>query len=659
MKRERMVEVLLLVVGLGFALLGQFYFASRREYVWDGVFFWCVAAVSFGLLLWQTARVQRRRSGDWLSSWARYRPLDLLSVAGGATLAVAAGLLARQRPVTADFGDLLGLWLIGVVWFLLTFLGRPGGRPGWPRSESRLHDGSAGRRRVEILGLAVLLLIALAARAVNLEHIPANLGGDEGTQGMAALELLGPPLGNPFSTGWFSVPTMTFLALGTSMRLFGESVAGLRAFSALVGTLSVLTTALLARELWGRRVARLAAIALAFSHYHMHFSRLGSNQIGDGLIVTLSWYLIVRGWRSRRAIFFALAGAVIGLGWYGYFGARLVGIIVGLYLAWRAAVEPRFLARYGRLLVVALAAALVVMAPILFHYASHPEHLASRSRQVSIFASGWLAREQEITGRSAADLLLQQFWKSVSAFHYTLDSTFWYRPSIPLLDSVSGVLFILGLLWTTARWRWPGNGLILLWFWCAVIAGWVLTENPPSSMRLVIVSPALAILVGLGLNWLTALGQHVLGGRPDLWYDVAIGVLIAVAAVNLYYYFAVYTPTRVYGNPTAEVATELGRSLALHDDGYTVYFHAPPFMYWDFGTLQFLAPDVVGIDVPPPGEGEPPDLELGRGARFVFLPERLNELEYVRARVPGGQESHVHSVADGRLLYVSYEVSPQ
>jgi len=671
--RKRRIDGLLLAVGLGFALLGQLYFVFRREYVWDGVLFWCVALVSFGLLRWRTAQLERGWSNRHSASWTHRRSLRTVSVIGGATFAAVAGWLARQRPTMADFSDLLSVWLIGATWFLLAFVPPTMVKEAWSRAIHWFQD-----HRLELAGMAALLLVALVARGVALEYIPRNLGGDEGTQGIAALEILDPPLGNPFSTGWFSVPTMSFLAMGLSMRLFGESVAGLRALSALVGTATVLTTALLARELWGRRVAGMAAAALTVSHFHVHFSRLGSNQIADGLFVTLALYLLVRGLRSQREITFALAGAVIGLGWYGYFGARLVGIIVALYLAWRAVVEYRFLARHGRLLLIMLGAALVVTAPLLFHYADHPENLVSRSRQVSIFASGWLAREREITGRSSVSLLLQQFWRSISAFHYTLDTTFWYHAAIPLLDFVSGILFVLGLVWATAHCRWPANGLTLLWFWLALVTGWVLTENPPSSMRLVIVSPALAILVGLGLNWVMELGQRVLGGVRGQWDDIVVVVLAAMAFINLYYYFAVYTPSRVYGNPTAEVATELGRSLVQRDDlrtlqeghsdgartlqeghsdgARTVYFHAPPFMYWGFGTLGFLARDVTGMDVPPSEQGEAPAPDLSQGAFFVFLPERLSELEAVRAQAPGGVEMPVYSSADGRLLYVTYEV---
>jgi hypothetical protein len=305
-------------------------------------------------------------------------------------------------------------------------------------------------------------------------------------------------------------------------------------------------------------------------------------------------------------------------------------------------------------------AALVVMAPLWFHYAAHPTELAGRSRQVSIFASGWLEREQQVTERSAASLLLEQFWKSISAFNYTLDPTFWYHPGIPLLDFVGGVTFILGLMWATLRWRRPSNGLLLIWFWLALILGWTLTENPPSSQRLTIVAPALAMLVGLGIAWLSRVLLHLQVNAVQRSRVTGI-LLIAIITVNVYYYFGIYARTRIYGNPTAEVATELGRYLASRDDDYVVYFHAPPFMYWGFGTLTFLTREgtrgvVEGMDVPPEGITALPTPDARRGARFVFLPERLEELTSVRARFPTGVEKAVHSTDDGRLLYVLYEV---
>jgi 4-amino-4-deoxy-L-arabinose transferase-like glycosyltransferase len=424
----------------------------------------------------------------------------------------------------------------------------------------------------------------------------------------------------------------------------------------------VLLTFLLARQLWGRRVAWLAAVVLTFGHYHLHFSRLGYGDIADGLFVVLALAPFVQGLRSGQAIYFALAGAAVGLGWYGYYGARLIGIIVAVYLAWRALVEYRFLARYGRLLALLLAAAIVVLAPLLFHYLDHPGEAISRARQVNILTPGWIEAEKAYWGVSAATIYWRQFWKAISAFHYTLDPTYHYHASIPLLDFVSGVLFILGMVWAIARRRWPANGLVLIWFWLAVIIGWALTENPPSSHRLPIVAPSVALIVGLGLNWLVNLCRRVFGGGRQVWGVATVMLLSVIAAINLRYYFVVYTPTLVYGNPTAEVATVLGRHLVEREKPCVVYFHAPPVMYWDLGNLRFLlrvyGHEIQGVDVYPPGEGQPPLPDLQRATCFVFLPERLGELENIHSQYPDGEETRVYSKADGRLLYVMYRVSP-
>jgi predicted membrane-bound mannosyltransferase len=665
-KRSRVASSILLIAGLVFALLGQFYLTYRREFWRDGVLFWIVSILLFWLL-WRRLRRQMRGVEPgrqwplrWLT-WASKNPWRLMAALGGGSLSVLAGWLARRMPAGAGFESVFWMWLIGVGWFLAAFV------PVIPIRQALADLGRRlRRRRMELAGLAALLFVALAVRVVDLEHIPVNLGGDEGTQGLAALKLMKPPLGNPFSTGWYSVPTMSFLAYGATMQVFGNTIAGLRMLSALIGAATVLTTFLLARELWGWKVAWMAAVVLACGHYHLHFSRLGSNQIVDGFFVTLALWLFVRGMRSRRPIHFALAGAVVGLGWYSYFGARLVGVILAVYLVWSFVTKSRSQplaatgARYGHLLLILSLAALVVVAPLLLYYAVHPDMLAARAGQVSILTPGWLAREQDFTGQSAAAILWRQLVKSITAFHYTLDPTFWYRPSIPLLDFVSGVLLLFGLVWAVAHWREPGSGLLLIWFWLALILGWALTENPPSSQRMIIITPALALLVGLGLSWLVELGQRVLGrGRLFGWNEVSILVLVVISILNLYYYFVVYTPTGIYGNPTAEVATRLGRYLRQQDDEYVVYFYGPTEMYWDIGNLSFLVPDAKGENVYPPGEGASVDPDVSGGARFVFLPHRLGELESVRGRFPSGEERYVYSQIDNRLLYVLYEVPPR
>jgi hypothetical protein len=339
----------------------------------------------------------------------------------------------------------------------------------------------------------------------------------------------------------------------------------------------------------------------------------------------------------------------------------LVGIIVALYLAWlfvtgsRTASAAGFLNRYGHLLLVLILAAGVVVAPLALYYAEYPDTIASRADQVSVLSRGWMAHEKAYTGRSAASILLRQLGRAISAFHYTPDPTYWYHPSVPFLDVVSGVFIVFGMVWTVVRWRQSGNALLLIWFWMAVVMGWALTENPPSGQRMVIVAPAAALLVALGLEWVLGFARRTLAGNKALLSGLSTAVLALIALLNLHHYFVVYTPSGVYGNPTAEVATRLGRYLCQQDDGLSVRFFGPPSMYWDIGNLSFLVPDAVGADVPPPEQGGAQPA-LAQDVHYVFLPHRLGELDQVRQQLPGGTEQSFYSEFDGRLLFTLYTV---
>jgi hypothetical protein len=315
-----------------------------------------------------------------------------------------------------------------------------------------------------------------------------------------------------------------------------------------------------------------------------------------------------------------------------------------------------FLSQFGHLILVLILAAGVVVAPLALYYLEHPDTMASRADQVSVLTRGWMEHEIAYTGDSAVTILLRQFGRAISAFHYTPDPTYWYHPGVPLLDVVSGVLIIFGMVWAVARWRESGNRLLLTWFWMAVVMGWALTENPPSGQRMVIVAPAAAMLVALGLERLLGLIRRTLAGRESVLERFSTAILVLVAMLNLYHYFVIYTPSGVYGNPTAEVATRLGRYLRQEDDNLPVHFYGPPSMYWDIGNLRFLLPDAEGTDVHPPEQGGGQPVTI-RDAHYVFLPHRLEELETIREQRPGGTRRLFHSEFDGRLLFILYTVN--
>ncbi|MGB9888461.1 MAG: glycosyltransferase family 39 protein, partial [Anaerolineae bacterium] len=648
----RTPDALLLLLGLGLVILGQVYFLRLPQYVWDGVIF-----CALGAFLWMMALRRAREHRDtppsrmaWYRRWLADAAADPLRTALrglGVLLALWAGIGARRADPAADFSPYLRAWALGLLFYILALTPlRPAARSLRP---------AAWR----LAPLLLLLLAAFLARALALDAIPANFGGDEGTQAVEALRLLGPPLGNPFATGWYGVPTLSFVAAGLGMKLLGATAAGARMLSALAGTASVLATWLLARRLGGEWVGWGAAVLVAFGHYGLHFSRLASNQIGDALLGPLVLYFLMRGLEEeeRGPFYLALTGVVLGLGWYVYFGARLMTVVVGLYLVGRALERSAFVARHGRGLAALAAGFALALWPLALYYIAHPVDFLSRYNQVNIFSSGWLAREMSLTGKSATTLLLQQFWKSVSAFNVTPDPTFWYHPGVPLLDPVSGVFFILGLTVAFWRVRRPEGGLLLLWFWAFILLGWTLTENPPSSQRGVGSIPVVAILTALGLTETLETLRRLTGDRPRFPFRASLYALflLTISLVNLNFYFRVYTPRRVYGNPTAEVADVLCDELERRAAVPPVYFDGSPLMYWDFGAIAFRLRDVTGRNF---SVEDLPEVDLSGGALFVVLAEKRADLDLLRVHFPDGVETPFYSEVDGRLLFVMYEVQP-
>jgi hypothetical protein len=140
---------------------------------------------------------------------------------------------------------------------------------------------------------------------------------------------------------------------------------------------------------------------------------------------------------------------------------------------------------------------------------------------------------------------------------------------------------------------------------------------------------------------------------------LALAVLL-LAIVSLRWYFVQYTPLLVYGNVNAVVATALGKYAHTELGPNThIYFFGPPRMFYGFGTIPYLAPQVSGTDIAEPLTQPPgPDMVLpNKGAAFVFLPERRAELSLVQQAFPGGTLMEMPSPLGTEPLFIVYRIN--
>jgi 4-amino-4-deoxy-L-arabinose transferase-like glycosyltransferase len=589
-------------------------------------------------------------------------------------------LLSRGRAWNESTYEVVVLWALAVAAVVVAAfwpaasLPRPRLDRGVPRRAAqellaRLRE--VGRRTwLELATVAGLTVLALLLRITALDSVPFTLGGDEAWFGLTARQVIQGELRNPFVTAFVSMPTLFYWPLSWAMRLVGEGMTGLRLPAALVGTATVPVLYLFARHMWGRRMAFLSAAFLATYDYHIHYSRLGANNVWDPFFAVLALWLLdwalTEAEAAKRDRLFILSGVVIGLSVYFYTGARLLPFLVIVYLAfvlvqkrW-SQLSPIRTDHLVRCLLLLVLAFLVVAGPILNFALTHPDDWNARLNQVGIIQSGWLAREPGLTGKTTFQILAEQFLRAAGAFHVFPDRTVWYGAQRPLLGFLPGVFPLLGMTWALLRWRERRYFLTLAWFWAVIIAGGMLTESPPSSQRLVFAIPAVALLVAAGLDQTVRLGRRLF--RLDQrMANVLLGILIVgIALGSVRYYFVEFTPSRRYGSANGETATMIGHYLSDLDaegDGYRAYFFGPPRIYWSFGTIPFLAPEVSGQDVVDPLSAPSDFVDNGRGAVFMLLPERLAELSFIQQAYPDGLLQEFHDV-HGSLRFVTYVVPP-
>jgi hypothetical protein len=286
-----------------------------------------------------------------------------------------------------------------------------------------------------------------------------------------------------------------------------------------------------------------------------------------------------------------------------------------------------------------------------------------RLNQVGIFQSGWLANAVDVTGFSRGEILFDQFRRSTLAFNYYPDRVVSYGLDTPLLDPVFGTIFLFGLGYATlavvSRMDSRRLAPMVIWWWAGVVLGGVLTENPPSSSRLITLAVPTCFFVVFGLRTiLTVIRAGVARALPvDGLMAAAIGVF---GCASVLFYFAEYTPRRVYGGAHAELATTIAPYLEVHRTSHDVVFLGPPYMYWDFPTMAFLAPDAAGTNVFEPLDGPPPSdwRRPGRRIFFIAVPPRAEEIDLVKRAYPDGTLTEIHSEGTAHgLLGSVYEVT--
>jgi hypothetical protein len=364
--------------------------------------------------------------------------------------------------------------------------------------------------------------------------------------------------------------------------ILGPDLLALRLLSLVLGTLTIPALYLLAKALFDRPTALLAALLLAAYPPHVHFSRSGLNNIADPLFGVLALAFLARGLQHNRRRDYALAGVSLGLTHYFYEGGRLLftPLLIGwlglALLIWR----PRI--HWRQMLVMGLAFVLVAL-PVYATLSQPDFSLTSRLDSTGDRNQLVQALQAPDPGAALRYFFERQIIPAMLHFVRTPDgSQFFYGGSTGLILWYVVPLFFLGLFQSLWRLRLPGV-LLLAWIGLTVL-GNSLLHAPDWSARFVVALPAIALLLALGLRH-TVLGL-VPSDFPLRQRNLLItGVALVLAVSQLIYYFGphleIYNVNvrTVQGIPVKDHHDALYRALE-YPPGSSMYYITDDPVYW-------------------------------------------------------------------------------
>lgn len=645
------------LIGAVLIALGQWAWYRDTEAFWPGALL-----AGLGMLLVMAgarARASAARLPSVPGQGGPARSVPRLGLAAaGAALSVYAGWSAVALRYSV--WTYLGLWAAGVA---LTVAGLVPGAAArtWARQMRR--SAQAERRTWLLVG--VLFALALVVRVVSLNNVPAIQAGDEAQFAQEAVAVARDTNWHfsPFEMGIWHHPRTVHTLMAISIKALGQTKAAARLPWALLGALTVPAVFFLAQTLAERRAAWAAALFMVTFPVHMQFSRTGMDMTGDPLFAALALGLLARALRRGSPLDAALAGAAGGLTQYFYFAGRIVPLVLAVYGVLMLLRQPRHASQRMRLLAIgALVFAVTVFPYFYAAYRDTERSLTPRLNAVGVWQTE-AARQAAAEGRTV-EFWVNQVRRAGMAYVQVSDESDVYGRYGALLGWFAGVPFLVGVALAIRRWRSPDDLIPVIWAAGTATLGGALLIDPPHYPRYISATPALAVLVGMGLVALgTALARALSLGNAlrqraviRLQWTVPLMLAAGLAAINLGVYVVDYLPRPLlYGERTVQL-NEIAAIMAAFDGAYSVHtFSAEDLSLSGTDIIRYQTPENAGVEYTGAVESLPGALQRGWHA-FVIAPARLDEVSALGLWLPGGEAREYLNPRTGRPLVYVYVV---
>ncbi|HMZ08131.1 MAG TPA: glycosyltransferase family 39 protein, partial [Anaerolineales bacterium] len=506
--------------------------------------------------------------------------------------------------------------------------------------------------RSEIITVALIMVFAAMARFYLLGDIPRVLDGDEGSVGMNAQFTTNGVLSNPFAL-WENFGGLYLQLINFSMRIFGVNAFGLRFLPAVGGVLAIPAIYIFARWVGGYRIALIAAVMLAFSHSHIHFSRISSvAYIQDTWLIPLELYFLLSGLEKRESWRTALSGVLLAIHYSFYLTSQ---IITGLVLIYMLITAVFYRAWFKERLSQAFAfwgGFLISILPSVVYIYNSPAEFISRIDSSGTFQSGWLQATMDLTGQGPLQILAGRFVHAfLSLFYYPAMD--FYGSTVPMMSMVSSVMFMAGLGIAIWRIRNPVYLLLNGYLWGSVFAVGIFATPPSAdSYRMLMAIPVAMLFAAQGLDAILdflGLGWAVMRNA----YRFAVSAVLASLIIfNLWTYYGDYAgKCRFASDLAGRFASYLGTEVGSITNELQVYLLSDGiYIHGSHPSTYFLSKSRAVVNFPDPIDM----LDPVSGETIIAPPSRIEELQRWVHEHPGG-ELHYRYDCDNIIL-LAYRV---
>ena len=377
-----------------------------------------------------------------------------------------------------------------------------------------------------VLGVCLVGAFFLFAR---LADVPLEMTSDHAEKLLDTQFILDGhrPMFLPCNTGR---EAMQFYLIALMAPITGLNYLTMKLGTAGLGLLALPFGYLLARHFIGSTSALLATGVMAISRWHWQVSRVGLRFPFPPLFGGMVFFTLLHALRTRRRNDFLLCGLALGIAQHTYTALRLAPIAVVLCVAiavlhdlWRRRLDDA-----RRLIVdtVALAFVTLLVSLPLIRYA-YDQPITFLYRGVSRLTSDALDAPPDnplaVFVGNVKNALLMFNWRGDLVWVNTI-------PEAPMLDAISGALFVLGsavLLYALLRHRRLDALYIIVLLFAGLLPSILSLAYPienPSTVRTGMAIPIVALIVALPLLVLVRQMRTLV---PDSAGLPAAGVVIA------------------------------------------------------------------------------------------------------------------------------------